>query len=355
MSQLDRYIARTVLGAIGLVMSVLVVLGALFNFISEQGAIGVGRYGMLEGLVHSLLTVPHFMISVLPVGVLVGSMLGIGALARSHELAAMRAGGMGKWRLALTMLGCGVLLLLAGLAVGEYVAPRLEQLADERKALARYDNLSLAGAGGAWVRDGNLIINIAERASLSDYGGMLVFEMTPDNRVAAVARAHRATPGAGRSWELHDYVESRFNGDTVAGQHVARHELPSAASVGFLQLAVVDPSEMALGALYRAIRYLRANDLDARNYQLALLSNLARNLAIPFGVLLALPFGFGALRSAGSGARSTLGLAIGLVYFFLQRMIDSGTVALGLDPLLLAWVPTLALGCGAIVLLVRTR
>ena len=111
----------------------------------------------------------------------------------------------------------------------------------------------------------------------------------------------------------------------------------------------------AFGALYRAIRYLRANELDARNYQLALWSGLARSLAIPFGVLFALPFGFGAMRSAGSGARSTLGLGIGLVYFFLQRTIDSGTVAFSLNPLVLAWVPTLLLGLAAAVLLVRTR
>jgi len=355
MIQLDRYIARTLLGAIALVMSVLLVLGALFNFISEQGAIGVGRYDMLEALIHSLLTVPRFMLNVLPVGVLVGAMLGVGALARSHELTAMRTAGMSKWRLAATLLGCGIVLLFAGLAIGEYLAPRLEQLADERKALARYDNLSLAGAGGAWVRDGDLIINIAERSSLSEFGGMLVFEVTPDNRVAAVARAHRATQGAGKSFELRDYAESRFAGDAVRGQREAQHRLASAASIGFLQLAVIDPTEMAFGALYRAIRYLRANDLDARSYQLALWSGLARSLAIPFAVLFALPFGFGSMRSAGSGARTTLGLGIGLVYFFLQRTIDSGTVAFSLDPLLVVWVPTLLLGLAAVTLLARSR
>jgi lipopolysaccharide export system permease protein len=355
MSVLSRYIARTVLGAIILVMAVLVVLGALFNFIGEQGAIGVGHYDMVEALVYSLLTVPRFALNVFPIAVLIGSMLGVGALARSQELTAMRSGGMSKRRMAATMLGCGVVLLLGGLAVGEYVAPRFEQLADERKALARYDNLSLAGSGGAWVRDGNRVINIAERSSISEFGGMLVFELTPDNRLAAVAHAHRATQSAGTSWELSNYSESRFSGDSVEGQHEARHRLASAATVGFLQLAVVEPNEMALGALYRAIRYLRANDLDARTYQLALWSDLARNLAIPFAVLFALPFGFGVMRSSGSGARSTLGLAIGLVYFFLQRTIESGTVAFSLNPLLLAWVPTLLLGLAAVVLLLRTR
>jgi lipopolysaccharide export system permease protein len=354
-SVLSRYVARTVLGAIILVMSVLVVLGALFNFISEQGAIGVGRYDMIEGLVHSLLTVPRFAINVFPVGVLVGSMLGIGALARSHELTAMRSGGMSKWRMAATMLGCGAILLFAGLAVGEYVAPRFEQLADERKALARYDNLSLAGSGGAWVRDGNLLINVAERSSISEFGGMLIFELTPDNRLAGVARAHRATQSVGTSWSLGDYSESRFSEDSVDALHEARHQLVSAASVGFLQLAVVEPNEMAFRALYRAIRYLRANDLDTRTYQLALWSGLARSVAIPFAVLFALPFGFGVMRSSGSGARSTMGLGVGLVYFFLQRMIDSGTVEFSLNPLITAWLPTLMLALAAVVLLVRTR
>jgi lipopolysaccharide export system permease protein len=355
MSQMGRYMARTVLGAIALVMAVLVVLGALFNFISEQGAIGVGHYDMIEGLVHSVLTVPRFALNVFPVGVLIGAMLGVGALARSHELTAMRSGGMSKWRMTGTMLGCGAILLLAALAVGEYVAPRFEQLADERKALARYDNLSLAGSGGAWVRDGNRVINIAERSSISEFGGMLVFDLTPDNRLAAVAHAHRATQSDGRNWELGDYSESRFSGDSVDGQHEGRHRLASAASVGFLQLAVVQPNEMAFGALYRAIKYLRSNDLDTRTYQLALWSGLARSVAIPFAVLFALPFGFGVMRSSGSGARSTLGLGIGLVYFFLQRTIESGTVAFSLNPLVLAWVPTLMLAVAAVVLLVRTR
>ena len=355
MSALSRYVARTVLGAVALVMAVLLVLGILVNFISEQGAIGTGHYDMVEGLIHSMLIIPRFALNVFPVGVLIGSMLGIGALARSHELTAMRSGGMSKWRLAATMLGCGIILLLAGLAIGEYVAPRFEQLANERKALARYDNLSLAGAGGAWVRDGNFIINIAERSSISEFGGMLVFELTPDNRLAAVAKAHRATQGQGTNWELGDYSESRFSGDSVVGQREYRHRLNSAASVGFLQLAVVEPSEMAFGALYRAIRYLRNNDLDARTYQLALWSGLARSAAIPFAVLFALPFGFGVMRSSGSGARSILGLGIGLVYFFLQRTIESGTVAFSLNPLLLAWVPTMLLGLAAVVLLIRTR
>jgi lipopolysaccharide export system permease protein len=351
----DRYVARTVLGAIMLVMAVLLVLGALFNFIDEQGSVGVGHYDMIEALVYSLLNLPRFALNAFPAGVLIGAMLGIGALARSHELTAVRSAGMSRWRLAGTMLGCGLLLLIVALLIGEFVAPRLEQYADERKAIARDGNVSLAGAGGAWVRDGNLVINIAERSSPAEFGGIMIFELSPDNRLLSVAHAERANSGSNKTWELGSYAESRFAGDSVTDQQQEQHELRTAVSDTFLQMAVVQPSEMALGARFRAMRYLRANRQDYRPYALAFWSGLARSCAIPLGVLFALPFGFGNMRSAGSGARSTLGLAIALVYFFLQRTVESGAVVFSLDPLLLAWVPTLLLGAAAVVLLVRIR
>jgi len=61
------------------------------------------------------------------------------------------------------------------------------------------------------------------------------------------------------------------------------------------------------------------------------------------------------MRGAGSGARATLGLAVGLVYFFLQRTVESGTVVFQLDPLLLACLPTFLLACAAVIMLARTR
>jgi len=110
-----------------------------------------------------------------------------------------------------------------------------------------------------------------------------------------------------------------------------------------------------LRELHQAMAYYGQNQLDDAAYRLAWWSALARTFAIPIAVLFALPFGFGSMRSAGSGARATLGLVVGLVYFFLQRTVESGTVVFQLDPLLLACLPTFLLACAAAILLVRTR
>jgi lipopolysaccharide export system permease protein len=105
--------------------------------------------------------------------------------------------------------------------------------------------------------------------------------------------------------------------------------------------------------LDKVIASLSDNGQDARPYRFAYWSKLAGFAAIPLAVLLAVPFLFGSLRMAEGGARATLGLALGLSYFILQRMVASGTIAFGLDPVLLAWVPTLLLAAAVALLMVR--
>jgi lipopolysaccharide export system permease protein len=63
----------------------------------------------------------------------------------------------------------------------------------------------------------------------------------------------------------------------------------------------------------------------------------------------------GSLRSAGAGTRMMLGLLIGIGFFLLQRLIESGSVVFNLDPVLLAWLPTALLALVTGMLLMRVR
>jgi lipopolysaccharide export system permease protein len=352
---LDRYIARTLLSSIALVMAVLLTLGMLFVFIGEQSDVGVGRYGMLDALAYSAMSVPQFALEAFPAGVLVGALVGIGILARSQELTVMRASGMSKPQLSLAVLISAGLLIAVALLIGEFLAQPLGQLADARKAFAKYANISFAGAGGAWIRDGDTILNVQGRSGPAQFGGMLVFELTSDNRVAAIGSAEHATAAGPQSWQLQNYKESRFVEDSVTSVSGSQRALHTAAGADLLQLSVSDPGVLALHTLYTAIRYLRANNLDAQPYVFAFWSRVARTVGILAAILFALPFGFGVLRSASLSARTTLGLALGILYFFLQRLVESGTLVFNLNPLLLAWVPTALLGIAALLLVWRVR
>ncbi len=355
MNILDRYIVRSILGFVFLVMGVVLLLGALFVFIDQQDDIGMGHYTALEALWFTLLNLPQQAFELLPITVLIGSLLGLGSLARGSELTVIRSTGVSILRLAGAALIAGLILMGIEVLLGEYLAPPLQVAAREHKAFAKYTNISFGSGSGAWVRDGNLIINVARQSGQRQFGSMQIFELSPDHRLVALGHAVNATAAADKKWLLGDYTESRFSDDSVQAMAPGKRVLQSNVTVGFLGLAAQDPNTLTNRALWQLIQYSRANSLDTSRYVFAFWSRIARTVAIVFAVLLAIPFVLGSLRSSGAGTRTLMGLLLGICFFLAQRLIESGTIVFDLNPLVLAWIPTALLGCVTLALLARAR
>jgi lipopolysaccharide export system permease protein len=355
MSVLDRYLVRAILGAVLMVISVLLVLAALFVFIDQQDDIGTGHYTAASALWYTLLNLPQYAYQLLPITALIGSLLGLGSLARGSELTVIRATGVSVGRLAGIGLIAGLMLIGAEVLLGEFLAPPLQQAAREGKAFSKLNNVSFGGGNGAWVRDGDLILNVAGQSGERQFGSMQIFELSPQHRLLALGHAQRATAGSKGKWLLGDYTESRFADDGVTTRAPGQRLLESNVTAGFLGLAVQDPDQLTSRALWRLITYLHRNALDTREYVFAFWSRIARTVAIAFSVLLAIPFVLGPLRSSGAGTRMVLGLVLGISFFLLQRLIESGTVVFRLDPVVLAWLPTLLLAGLTLTLLARVR
>lgn len=118
---------------------------------------------------------------------------------------------------------------------------------------------------------------------------------------------------------------------------------------------MTDPRQLRTRALWDVIQYYRVNHLDARPYVFAFWSRIARVIATAFAVLLAIPFVLGALRSSGTGSRMLVGIMLGIGFFLMQRLIESGTIVFDLNPVILAWLPTALLATVALGLLARAR
>ena len=354
MRVLDRYIIKTLLAAVAVVALVVLVLVGLFMFIAQQGEVGTGGYTTLKALRYVLLNLPDQLLQYLPVIAIIGSLVGLGTLARANELTIMRAAGISIQRIAVSVAMAGLLLLLLAVALSEYAGPQLGRMAREQKALAKFADISFAGEGGAWVRDGNLILQVDRQSGSAAFGGLRVFALQ-DGHLQGVARAISAKQSAPGQWSLQDYAESRFVGGNVQSSLQQDYTLETQVSAEFLGLATADRTQMSVRALRSLVSYLRGNGQDAHGFEFALWSRLAKLVAVFFASLLGLPFVFGSLRSAGAGARAALGLVLGLGYFLLQQMVESGTLAFTLPPLLLAWVPTALLAAVVSTLVARLR
>ena len=148
MRVLDRYIVRTVIGAMALVMAVLLTLLALFLFIREQGGVGTGNYGSPQALRYRAAEPPRPALPVPAGGSPAGRIAGHGHLARGSELTVMRAAGISIARIACSVALAGLLLLPVAVLVGECLAPPLAQLARVDKAMQRNGSISIARMAG---------------------------------------------------------------------------------------------------------------------------------------------------------------------------------------------------------------
>ena len=340
LGRLDRYIVRSMLEGVLLVALVLMSLGLLFLFLGQQDDIGSGTYGFIDALWFSLLNLPQQVWDLLPISALIGGMLALGNLARGSELIVMRASGWSMARFLRPVTITGVLLVIFGTVIGEWLAPPMQQLAKQHKLFSKFEDVSFAGRGEAWVRDGSLIINIERQSGSGQYGGMMIYEINPDHRLASLGRAATASVDAAGGWSLDQYAESRFENETVRAARNLSHDLQSNLSTEFIGIAATTPSDLPSVALWRLWQHLSSNQLDTEQTEFAFWSRIARGVAPIAALWLALPFAFGSLRSAGAGGRVAVGLAIGIGFFLMQKMLESGVMVFGGQPFVWAWLPT---------------
>ncbi len=355
MTLLDRYLTRTVLWHTLLVMAVLLALMTLVTFIGQQDDIGQGQYQVGDAFLVTLLFLPQQAYELLPVGALIGAIIGLGGLARDRELIVVRAAGVSVARIAASSAMAGLVIAALLWVIGEYFAPPADQYARQHKIFSRFSEMEFAGNRSAWVRQGSWYINVRRQAAENLFGGVFVYELDAGRRLKLVGRAETAEQDASGRWLLSGYAETRFRGDHVTARESDREVTDARFNADFLGLAVTEPGSLPLADLYAYKEHLHANDQDARVWEIAFWSRIARLVAAVVVCVFAVPFAFGPLRSAGAGARTVLGIMAGVLFMLLTQTLENSGQVYGIDPLLAAWGPTLLLSAIAAIAIARSR
>jgi lipopolysaccharide export system permease protein len=355
MSLLARYVIKAVVSYTLLVMLVLLVLNSLYLLITQQDDIGTGGYTATSALIYVALSQPQSAFEMLPIASLIGALLALGSLARSMELVVIRAAGVSVVRIGLWVLCGGVILMVMTAVLGEYVAPPTERYAHEMKTFQKFQDYSMAGNRGAWAKDGERVFSVQRQSADKSYGGIYVFEFNAQKRLVSVARASSASIDAQNRWLLSDFRQSHFADDHVEITRAASASLKTNLSAEFLGLATVKPDEMPVRGLFSYARHLKRNGLDARQVETALWARIARTVAVAIIVVLAVPFAFGPMRSTGTGARTVVGIMIGVLFLLMARLMDSGGAIFDLPPAVVGWAPTAVLALITTIAVSRVR
>jgi len=256
---LFRYAARralvAMLGALAAVVALYVAVDFVDNSASWAGKGWVPA--AIELYANKSLVIARM---VAPAAILLGASVAVSGFRATREWTAMRALGLGPWRLAVPVLavtfGAGVLLVVVHDAVGVRAAQRAEELGalrfgrggDKRRFLASREPKR-------WFRgaDGRHIYYLRGQLPGGGFEHVTVLEVDPTFRLVRRIDAERMHPDAGE-WILEDVEDRTFGADgtmTLATADERRYrfdEPPDAFSV-----VPGRPSEMRMRTLVQQI------------------------------------------------------------------------------------------------------
>lgn len=321
----DRLVAATVLRAIGLVWLVLLGLDLVFALLDELGRVGGADSAAQTALMIVLLTIPRRLYDLFPFASVIGALLGMGSLAASSELTALRSLGLSRARIAGGALATVAALVLLLVINAETLAPSGERASRALATRVASSDLISARWTGVWAREGNVFIH-ARQGTVRDSGVFVeveladlhLFEFGPDGRLLSLARAKRARFREG-ALELYELRQTRLQENRAIAEERAQLRWQSSLDPTALAASVARPRTLPIKQLLASLDYLRRNGLDPRPFEDALWARLFYPIDVLALVLAALPFAFGQLRSGGLGKRVFAGIVFGLLFFVIER------------------------------------
>jgi len=353
--KVDKLVAISVLGAVLLAWGFLVALDATFAFMSEVNDVGTGQYTLSKAVAYTLLTVPRRGYQFFGYAALIGGLMGLGVLAGSGELTALRAAGLSKLRICFSVIFSLVALTLLVMVMGETVGPRGEQKAEALALTAKAKDVSIGRGGSLWARDGENVINAKHGRTRATAEGatvelkeVRVFEFTPQGQLSALSFAKTATHTHGE-WALHDVRRTEFHGVEAKTTQQPLSEWKSALDPNVLAVSMIHPEYLSASDLARNIAYMQRNRQDASSYQLAYWNRIFYPLNVLVLAFCAVPFAFGALRTGGLGKRLFIGMALAISFYFFQRAVVNLGPIYNFNLALANALPSLLLASAAII------
>ena len=126
LSILERYIGMTVLRTSLLSLAVLTGLSALIRFVEQLKAVGRGSYEVVDAALFVFYSLPRDVEVFFPMAALLGGLIGMGMLASNSELVVMMAAGRSRLNIAAAVMKTAIIMMVAVMAIGEWVAPPME-------------------------------------------------------------------------------------------------------------------------------------------------------------------------------------------------------------------------------------
>jgi len=261
-------------------------------------------------------------------------------LASNSELVVMQAAGLSRLDIIKSVMKTAILLIIASMAVGEWLAPSGEATAREIRAQAISGGSLIAAKNGVWAKDGDYFVNIGEVLEQGQLKKIQIYRFNDDLKLDSWLSAEKAVY-QDKVWLLSGVINTTLTKQNIVTQKADYQVWQSSLTPKKLGVVTVTPESLSISGLLDYLDYLEANEQDPSRYQLAFWRKLMQPVTVAVMLLVALSFIFGPLRSVSMGARIMMGVVTGILFFVSNEVLGSLSLVYQFPPIIGGISPSL--------------
>lgn len=352
---LDRYIGKTIFNTIIMTLFMLVSLSGIIKFVDQLRRVGQGAYTVLDAGIFTLLSVPKDIEIFFPMAALLGALLGLGQLAARSELVVMQASGFTRMQITGSVMKTAILLVLLTMAIGEWVAPKGDQMAHDFRAQQMYGDSLLSTKSGLWAKDGNDFIYIEHVSGKKELAGVNIYHFNDQRRLETVRYAASARFEDG-VWKLSQVDTSNLtNEEQISGTQTLTGEWKTNLTPEKLGVVALDPTSLSIKGLNNYVKHLKQSGQEANRYQLNMWNKIFSPLSVAVMMLMALSFIFGPLCSVPTSIRMLTGISFGFLFYVLNQIFGKLSLVYNILPVLGSLLPSMIFLLISIYMLLKRK
>jgi len=342
----------TILAMLGTTL-VLSFLQVLFTYLGELGSLKPD-YNAWQAFLYVMWGAPHYLYEILPVAALIGSVLGLGALASNSELIVMRSVGISLWRIVGWVMRSALLLIVLSFVLSEWVIPYTNEQAQSIKK--QRSVAALGEVKGYWTREGQRFIYIDYANSKGQLRNIQSIDFDRDYRLQSFVNAEKGQFVKDGQWTLEQshQVDLLAQGNAIKTDH-DQQALGLALQPKYVHMVTLDPEDLSPSQLISFMRYMDEYSQVPKTYELAFWQKVTSPFALITLVLIACSFIFGPLRQQSMGFRLVIALFTGLGFFYLQDFLGYASLVYAPSPAWFVLMPVVLIFMVGSYLLYRAR
>jgi lipopolysaccharide export system permease protein len=353
MRVISRYIIVEFAKIISICIGVFVALYLVVDFFERIDDFIEAQLPLSLAVHFFLLKLPLIIQQGIPMGVLMGTLITLGLMARSNELLALKAGGVSPVLVVGPILVFAFTLSAVDFAFSEYLVPLTSTRTNyiwnvkvrNRPVPSSFSQEKI------WYKSGQVLYNIRVLHPTHQLlEGVTIYMFDGDFHLSKRLDAKRGQ-WDGEAWVFSDGILiQRMADGNFSAKEFQRRRLELEERPQDFQHLEKAPEEMTIGELGRYVARIKSEGYDATRYRV----DFHAKISFPFTPVIMALLGIAVALYQGKQGGIAIGVAVSVGLAFVYLLVFQLVLSLGytgnLQPVVAAWTPNIFFGLASLFL-----